>query len=108
MPVCFFKRIKTGEPIRFAGGAALSDAAGQMLADITGREVETNENPQNAGAVGAAILIGLSLGIIDSFEEAKKTIRANKTFTPDPRNSEIYEKTYVVFKQLHKSNKRHF
>ncbi len=102
------KKIKTGEPIRFAGGVALSDAAGQMLADITGRKVEITENPQNAGAVGAAVLIGLSLRIIDSFEEAKETIRVSKTFTPESRNSKTYQKTYTVFKQLHKSNKKHF
>ena len=102
------KKITTGEPIRFAGGVALSDAAGQMLADITGRKIETIENPQNAGAVGAAVLIGLSLGLIDSFEGAKETIRVSKTFTPDPESSKIYQKAYTVFKELHKSNKRHF
>ncbi len=102
------KKIKTGDVIRFVGGGALSDITCQMLADITGRKVETIEKPQNVGAVGAAVITGLGLGVIGSFEEVKSAVRIYKTFTPDPKNREIYEKTFAVFKQLYKSNKKHF
>ncbi len=102
------RKVQTGDVLRFAGGGALSEVTGRILADITGRPVQSIENPQNAGAVGAAVMIGLNLGLIGSFEEAGKMIRIHKTFAPDPRNHETYENGFTVFKQLHKSNKKLF
>jgi len=102
------KKIEIGEKIRFVGGGALSDITSQMLADISGRTVETVKNPQNVGAVGAAMVIGLGLGLLASFEEAGKMVPAYKSFSPDLLKQDIYNKTYPVFKQLYKSNKKHF
>ncbi len=90
------------------GGGALSELTGQMLADITGREIETVENPQNVGAVGAAVMIGLGLGIIESFSEAKKMIRIVNKYIPNPHNKEVYDKNFRVFKNLYRSNKGSF
>lgn len=50
------KKTKTSEPIRFVGGGALSPVTCQMLADITGRTIETVENTKDVGAIGAAML----------------------------------------------------
>ena len=102
------RKVSTSRVIRFVGGGALSELTGQMLADITGREIETVENPQNVGAVGAALIIGLGLGIIESFSAAKEMIRTNKKYTPNPLNKEAYDKNFRVFKNLYKSNKGNF
>ena len=102
------RKVPTGRIIRFVGGGALSDVTGQILADITGREIETVENPQNVGAVGAAVIIGLGLGLIDSFNDAKKMIRTNIKYIPNPQNKEVYDKNFRVFKNLYKSNKGNF
>ena len=102
------KKVNTSEMIRFVGGGALSEVTCQILADITGRKVETVENPQNAGAVGAALIAWLGLGLIDSFKEIKKMVPAVRTFLPDRQHREIYDHTFNIFKQLYKSNKKHF
>ena len=102
------KKVKTSEVIRFVGGGALSEVTCQILADITKRKVETIENPQNAGAVGAALIAWLGLGLIESFKEIKKMVPAARTFLPDNQHREIYDHTFTIFKQLYKSNKKHF
>ena len=102
------RKVTTSRVIRFVGGGALSDVIGQMLADITGCEVETVENPQNVGAVGAAVITGLGLGIIESFSAAKEMICPGKKFIPSPQNKEVYDKNFIVFKNLYKSNKGNF
>jgi len=102
------KKIKTSPVLRFVGGGALSDVTCQILADCTGRTVETVESPQNAGAVGAAILVAVGLKLISSVAEAKKLVPATKTFVPDASNKAVYGKNYAVYINLYKDNKKSF
>ena len=75
-----------------------------MLADITGREIETIDEPQNAGAIGAALMIALGMNIIDSPETAQKMIPVKAVYHPVPANKAVYERNYRVFRWLYKSN----
>lgn len=103
------KKVKPSDVIRFVGGGALSDFTCQVLADITGHVIETVENPQNIGAVGAAACVGVGLGIIPSFDEIKKFIPAKKTFNPNfELKEQVYDKGFEVFKSLYKQNKKNF
>ena len=102
------KKVKTSSVLRFAGGGALSDLVCQVLADCTGRTVETVKSPQNAGSVGAAVLVAVGLGVIGSIEECKKLIPAEKTFVPNPKNKAVYDKSFDIYKRLYSSNKRLF
>lgn len=102
------KKIKTSDTIRFVGGGALSSLTCQILADCTGHTVETVDSPQNVGAVGAAVVVAVGLGLIDSIDEAKKLIPAKKTFKPNPADKAVYDRNFEVFKNLYKSNKKNF
>ncbi len=102
------KKIKTSSTLRFVGGGALSDVTCQILADCTGRRVETVDSPQNAGAVGAAVLIAAGLKRIPSIAEAGALIPVTKTFVPNAANKVIYDKNYAVYKNLYKDNKKSF
>ena len=115
--ICFHKRwmlesqdkkVHTSSIIRFVGGGALSDLTCQILADCTGRIVETVDSPQNVGSVGAAAIVGLGLGEIDRLESVKSFIPVKKVFYPDLENKVIYDKNFEVFKNLYKSNKKNF
>ena len=105
---CESAKIKTSDSIRFVGGGELSPVTCQMLADITGRVIETIDEPQNAGAVGAALLTALGMKIIDSPEAAGKMIPVKAVYRPDPANKAVYERNYKVFRRLYKSNSKHF
>ncbi len=99
------KKTKTSETIRFVGGGALSDSTSQILADCIGRKVETVANPQNVGAVGAAVVVAVGLGIIDSVLQAGDLVKAEKTFIPNPKNKPAYDKNFEAYKEIYKSNK---
>ena len=102
------KKVKTSDTIRFVGGGALSDFTSQLLADITGRTIETVAAPQNVGAVGAAAVVAVGLGIIDSLDDLKKFIPAVKTFAPRAELKPVYDRNFEVFKSLYKCNKKAF
>lgn len=99
------KKTPTSKIIRFVGGGALSDSTSQILADCLGRTVETVASPQNVGAVGAAVLVAVGLGIIDSVDDAGKLIKADKIFKPDPANKAAYDKNFSAYKEIYKANK---
>ena len=86
----------------------MSPVTCQMLADITGRAIETVDSPQDAGAVGAALLIALGMKLIDSPEAAAKMIPVNAVYYPDVTNKTVYERNYQVFRRLYKSNAKHY
>ena len=102
------KKIKTSSTIRFVGGGALSDVTCRILADVTGRTVETVDSPQNVGAVGAAVIMAVGLGMIESVADAKKLIPASKIFKPNAANKEVYDRNYEVYKTLYANNKKAF
>ncbi len=102
------RKIKTSQTIRFVGGGALSDVTAQILADITGRTIEVVEKPQDVGAVGAAAIIGIGLGIIKDLGSVKNYIPVKKSFKPSTADKKVYDKNFEVFKKLYSSNKKNF
>lgn len=103
---CQDKKLKTSDPIRFVGGLAQSDVACQMLADITGRKIETVDSPQNVGSAGAAIITAIGLGLIDNLQSSKGFIPAAKTYIPNENNHKAYEGYYQTFLKLYAANKK--
>lgn len=102
------KKVKTSEILRFVGGGALSEVTCQILADVTGKKVETVDSPQNVGAVGAAVVVAVGLKLINSISEAKKIIPDSKTYIPNKNNKQVYDLNYSVYKKLYSSNKKNF
>jgi xylulokinase len=102
------KRVPRQERIRFVGGGAKSEVWCQIMADVTGRVIETIENPQDAGTVGAAVICGIGLGAIPSFQAAGSFIPVKKTFQPRPEYRPTYDAGFAVFKKLYEQNKALF
>ena len=90
------------------GAGALSPVTCQMLADITGRTIETIDGAQEIGAKGAAIMV--AAGIQETYvgQLARKLVGANRVYTPNPQVKEVYERNYRVFKRLYKANDANF
>ena len=105
---CQSAKVKTSEKLRFVGGGALSDVTCQVLADITGRPVETVAKPQNVGAVGAAAVVGVGLGIIESMQKVGDFIEVVHTYEPNPDNKAVYDRNFEAFKRLYQSNKKNY
>lgn len=102
------KKIPRQESIRFVGGGARSAVWCQILSDITGRNIEVTKNPQNAGTNGAAIVCAVGLGLIKSFKEAKPLIPVDKVYKPRTEYKKMYDRSFTVFKELYKQNKKLF
>jgi len=102
------KKTVTSKAIRFVGGGALNDLMCQMLADCTGRTVETVASPQNVGSVGAAALVAVGMKIIPSLQEVKALIPAAKIYAPDLAKKAEYDKYFKIYKGLHAANKKLF
>ncbi len=105
---CAERKVKTSRTIRFVGGGALSPVTCQMLADITGRRIETVGNTREVGAVGAAIVVAAGIRGADVLELSKKLVKPERAYIPDPENKEVYERNYRVFKNLYRSNAENF
>jgi xylulokinase len=102
------KCVRTSPAIRLVGGGALAPLTCQILSDVLNRSVEVVDNPQNVGAVGAAIVIASGLGLIDSIEDAKKLIPVTRRYSPNAANASVYDHYFSVFKSLYKNNAKAF
>ena len=102
------KKVATSKTIRFVGGGALAPLTCQTISDILGREIETVEYPQNVGALGAAVIVAVGLGILDNIECANKLIRANQIYYPNPAHRKVHDTNFKCFKMLYKNNKNIF
>jgi len=102
------KKIPRQTKVRFVGGGAKSEVWCQIMADITGRQIETAENPQDVGTLGAAVVCGVGLGRIASFAAAKKLIPAGKTYVPREKYKALYNRQFETFKALYRQNRKLF
>lgn len=102
------KKIPRRERVRFVGGGAKSEVWCQIMADVTGRAIETIENPQDAGTVGAAAICGIGLGVIPSFQAVGSFIPVKQTYLPRSEHRPTYDAGFEVFKSLYEKNKKLF
>ena len=79
-----------------------------MLADITGRTIETVGNTQEVGAIGTALVVAAGIQGADVLELARKLVKVEQAYVPNPANREVYECSYEVFKKLYKCNAENF
>lgn len=102
------KKIKTGDKVRFVGGGALSPVTAGILADVLQIPVETVPEPQNVGAVGAALAVAVGLGRIADLKDVEALIKPNRVFMPNPEARAVHDKNYAAFTRLYAANKKIF
>ncbi|MFX0085532.1 MAG: FGGY-family carbohydrate kinase [Candidatus Hodarchaeota archaeon] len=90
------------------GGGAKSPVWCQIYADVMNRTIRRVTEPQEAGALGAAIIAKMALGEITNIEEVKNYCHYDKEFTPNPDTRQLYDSLFKEFKQLYKQNKKWF
>ena len=105
---CETKKVKTSDTIRFVGGGALSPVTCQMLADITGRKIETIDHTQEVGAMGAALVVTAGIKGLDVMDLSSRLVKPNHTYIPDDASKTVYERNYRVFRKLYKANAASF
>ncbi|NLA95245.1 MAG: hypothetical protein GX838_00150 [Clostridiaceae bacterium] len=87
------------------GGITNAPVICQILADILEHEIGVFPNPQNAGALGAAVLMATAMDKIPPAAGAKLMLPEPAIYKPDPEKKEDYAKNYRVFTKLYKRNK---
>lgn len=102
------RKVKASDTIRLVGGGALAPLTCRILADVLGRKIETVENPQNVGAVGAAIVMAVGLNLIKDITDADRLITIKERYIPNQKNTLIYDKYFQIFKSLYYNNKNAF
>lgn len=99
------RKVDARGPLRFVGGGARSRSMARIMADTLGEVVETVANPQNSGALGAALLCAKGLGLIDSLGRARRIVRPLETYEPRRELAGLYDERFEVFKRLYARNK---
>jgi xylulokinase len=73
----------------------------QILADITGRKIETVCEPQEAGAVGVALVAAVGMGIYPDFESLRRVVKVDSVYEPEPGNSGIYDSMFRRYQEVY-------
>ncbi len=88
------------DSLSVSGGLARFDLINQIKADVTNKRIKVIENFEST-AVGAFILLLLSLNKFNSVEEAaSKIIRVRKIINPSEANHVIYKEFFEFYKSL--------
>lgn len=90
------------------GGGAKSDVWCQIYADVMNRTIRRVTDPQEAGALGAAIIAKMALGELENVAQSKDFIHFDKEFSPNPEYRALYDRLFKEFKNLYKQNKSWF
>jgi xylulokinase len=89
--------------LRVIGGGAKSAPLMQILSDVTHRQVETVRDPQEAGAVGAALVAAVGMGVYPDFAALKNVVKVDRVFEPREENSGIYDSLFNSYQESYKS-----
>jgi xylulokinase len=95
------RKVPPSSVLRFAGGGALSNVTGQILADVTGLPVEAVAHPQYAGAAGAALVAAWGLGRLPSLDAAADCVEVRARFEPTADDRAVHDLNYGVFRDLY-------
>ena len=89
--------------LRVIGGGAKSAPWMQILSDVTHRTVETVRDPQEGGAVGAALIAAVGLGIYPDFEALRRVVGVDQVFEPQAQNRAVYDSLYQTYRDAYAS-----
>jgi xylulokinase len=89
--------------LRVIGGGAKGRPWLRIIADVTGRQLEPTLQPQEAAAVGAALVGGVGLGLYPTIEATRNVIRPSQVVAPDNGQHEAYTQAYRAFQSLYPS-----
>lgn len=90
--------------VTVSGGLARLNLVNEIKADVTGKEVAVVENYEST-AIGSFILVALSVGIFNDYEEAiEKSIRVKMIIYPTPENHQYYQDAFGLYKQLYQDS----
>jgi len=98
--------VKISEVINCGGIAEKNPLLMQIYADVIGREMKIARSAQTCAlgsAIAGAVVAGKAAGGYDNFDQAQKAMCAVKeiTYKPNPQNNKVYQKLYLLYKQLH-------
>jgi xylulokinase len=89
--------------LRVIGGAAKSEPWMQILSDVTFRRIEIVRDPQEAGAVGAALIAAIGLGIYPGFEALKDVVKVERILDPQEENRRVYDLLFRSYQDTYRS-----
>ena len=90
------------ETLNAIGGGSTSSVWTQILSDITGRPLNVVENPQEAGAIGAALTVAVGMGVYRNMEETDDLIRILRVVRPiEDRRGARYDELYREYRALY-------
>ena len=89
------------ERIVASGGATTEDLWLQALADVLGRETVTVTGAAEGGAFGAALAAGVGTGQWRTLEESLAVLAVERTFVPEQRAVETYDKVFARHRTLY-------
>jgi xylulokinase len=93
------------DPLRVVGGGARGLPWLYIISDVCSRTLESIPNPQEATAVGAALLAAVGLGIYPTIEAVKPVIPVNQVIHPDPGGLPVYDRMFTAYRQVYRSLK---
>jgi autoinducer 2 (AI-2) kinase len=90
----------------FAGGASKSTLWPQILADVLGIPVQVPV-VKEATSLGAALLAGKGIGLYPDIKEAaRKLVKIEREFAPNPENQGVYQKAYDAWQTVYAAQLR--
>jgi xylulokinase len=87
--------------IRLSGGGSASSLWRQIFADVLNRQVMTLDHSDDASALGAGVLAGLSAGFWSSCTEAAQNIQIRTVNDPAPENIGVYNDLFSAYQELY-------
>ncbi|MHC4559188.1 MAG: ribulokinase [Planctomycetota bacterium] len=98
--------VKVSEVINCGGIAEKNPLLMQIYADVTGREMKISRSAQSCAlgaCIAGAVVAGSKSGGYDSFADAQTAMCGIKdiTYKPISENNKVYQRLYVLYKQLH-------
>lgn len=94
--------------LRLIGGGANSPIWCQIIADVTNHTVLQINEPQEAGARGAALLGFYGLGLIENIRQMKSAIQVKDAYSPNQTNTGVYSELFERFQEIYENNKKWF
>jgi L-ribulokinase len=93
--------VKIDQIIAIGGVARKSKIGMQILADVTGREIQVTSNDQ-APAIGAAAYASVAAGLYSDIPSAQKALCApmERVHKPDTKKKKIYDTLYERYLAL--------